>query len=273
MSEVDSGAGAAHILGYHLLPGTPMASDALLSQLLSALVAALQLEAGVDLASWLLALARLIPSLALVPGLGLGVLPLPTRIAIGLSLTASAGWCRQGPTTPLSELSAGRIVYELGAGMPLALAATVSLWAAVETGAVADWLRQDPRRRAVAGLGLPATSLGTVLGLLSVVGFLGAGGPARLASASLWPAPKALELPALAAQLVLGIDLAVHLAAPLLAGAVVLGLTQGLLGRLFDVRALGNSARALLLLCLAAILLESTQEALQESLGAALRPG
>lgn len=250
-----------------------MASDALLYPLSGAHLTQLLRSEGVDLAGWLLAFARLVPSLALVPGLGLGVLPLPTRIAVGLALCASAGWYSQGTATPLSELTAGRLLAELQAGLPMAVAAAAGLWAAIETGAVADWLRQDPQRRPIAGLGLPATSLGTVLGLLSVVGFLGVGGPARLASAALLPAPEGLDLRALAAHLVVALDLSVHLAAPVLAGAVVLGLTQGLMGRLLDVRPLGASARALLLLCLAALLLERTQERLLEHLANALRSG
>src|SRR6478609_3070347 len=86
---------------------------------------------GANLAAWGAAWARLAPTLVLVPAFGLGLLPITLRVAFALVLGAAFAPVLSPavaalPAVPWPRLLAG----ELARGLPVAISASVSLWAA-----------------------------------------------------------------------------------------------------------------------------------------------
>jgi type III secretory pathway component EscT len=194
-------------------------------------------EAGVDLASVGLAWARLAPTVAIVPAFGLRAMPGPARAALALLLAFTIAPAVQPVSSPQPTPWAAALVVEAARGVPLAIASAVPLWAATMAGGLADAARGAGEGPQLAVLEGRATPLGALFGLLASLGFLGSGGPARVAleAASLGAHPTAAGPAAVAARVVLllahGITIAFSLAAPLIGAAVVVEIAAALAGR------------------------------------------
>jgi flagellar biosynthesis protein FliR len=207
-----------------------------------------------------LAWARVLPTVTLVPAFGLRALPAPARFVVGLALAASI-------YPALVPIAATRgdapwllvALVQVVLGLPVALAAAIPLWAATMAGGVVDALRGSPRGSGLAVVEGRPSSFGVLFALFASVVFLATGGPARAAAAlaeGTFP-----EHPLLAAgqSLVAGIGLAVAIAGPLLAAAVVLELAFALVSRASSpaqIQGLLAPLRALGLLAVVAIVLE-----------------
>ncbi len=173
------------------------------SGLIAALVAELE-RSGLDLRALGLGWARVAPVVAIVPAFGLRALPTVVRAFMGLCLAACIAPAIRADATQLPW--AWAIVVAFLHGLPVAIAAAVPLWAATMIGGAVD---------AVAS---------TI--------FLTTGGPARvvqaLASPSLSPD---LSLLRVAWNLSAGIQIAISVAAPVLAASIVVESSTALLAR------------------------------------------
>jgi type III secretory pathway component EscT len=222
-----------------------------------------------DLEGLGLAWARFAPTLAIVPAFGLKALPTPARGILGLALAAAIYPAlvpvvvdRQAAPWPVVALE------QILLGIPVALAAAIPLWAATMAGGLVDALRgaQDGSGLAVVE-GTKATPLAVLLSLLASLVFLATGGPARVAASlatvtpTVWGSRLWVEHPLLSASqaIVAGIGLAVAIAGPLLAAAVVLEIAFALVARAASpaqVHALLAPLRAIGVLAVVAIVLE-----------------
>jgi type III secretory pathway component EscT len=218
-----------------------------------------------DLQGLGLAWARCAPTLAIVPAFGLRALPYAARAILGLALAAGiypalVPIAAAHDGTPWAALALFQIVL----GLPVALAAAIPLWAATMAGGLVDSLRGAGESLDFAVVeGTKASPFGVLLSLIASLVFLSTGGPARvtaaLATATLGDHPLLSAMNALVG----GIGLAVAIAAPLLAAAVVLELVFALVARAASpaqVHALIAPVRALALLAMAGLLLERMAE-------------
>jgi type III secretory pathway component EscT len=223
-------------------------------------------RSGVNLSSWLLGAARLLPSVILIPVLGLRALPTVARLVAALALATS--------TAPaLAGLDAGgepwlaTLLSEIAVGLPLAIGAASTLWVASMGGNLLDQLAQQPHRpRAFDMADATLSPFGVLLSLGAAVAFFTLGGPARLVAAlAAAPAPSEATVRDVVLGLLQGIHVAVLLAAPLLVLVAFFELLQGLWLRLWT--PLGTAhwlgpARFVVLIAVAALLLDRFFEAL-----------
>jgi type III secretory pathway component EscT len=213
-----------------------------------------------ELAAMGLAWARVFPTVSLVPAFGLKALPTSARGILALALAASiypalVPIVQTERSLPWVVLALEQIVL----GLPVALAASIPLWAATMAGGLVDTLRGSQDGPGLAVVEGRASSFGILLSLLASVVFLSTGGPARAAAAL-----TSYELPGhplLAAthDLVAGIGIAVAIGGPLLAAAVVLEVAFALVARAASpaqVHALFAPLRAIGLLAVVAVVLE-----------------
>lgn len=213
-----------------------------------------------DLSGLGLAWARFAPTLAIVPAFGLRALPVPARGILGIALAAgiypAVSQANDGRHEPWIALAFEQILI----GLPIALAAAIPLWAATMAGGLVDSLRgaQDGAGLAVVE-GNKATPIAILLSLLASIVFLSTGGPARVASALATASFGDHPLLAAAQSITGGIGIAIALAAPLLAAAVILEIAFALIARAASpsqVHALLAPLRALGLLAVIAIVLD-----------------
>jgi flagellar biosynthesis protein FliR len=187
-------------------------------------------ELGVDLRGWALAWARVTPVLTLLPAFGLNALPVQTRAALGLALAVSIA-----PSLTPAEFSAPfavALLFEAARGLPLALAAAGALWAAGMAGGLADNVRGARETQALPIVDDGTSPLGALLQLLVALVFLEGGGAARVAAAlSENPAVSLGTLWQVAFGLTHAIELALAVAAPVVAVAIVLELANALIAR------------------------------------------
>jgi len=218
---------------------------------------------GVDVAALGLAWARATPAVAIVPALGLRALPGPARAAIALGLAASvypafAGAIAPaigGGAAPWPLLALGEIV----AGVPVAIAAAIPLWAATMAGGVVDALRGAQDGASFVAVEGRATPLGVLFSLLASCLFFASGGPSRVALAL-----AARDLPAhpiarAAHDIAGGVSVAIAIGAPLLAAAIVLEVAAALVARAAtpaQVQAVVAPWKALGLLAIAGVVLD-----------------
>src|SRR5579884_3525917 len=188
-------------------------------------------HAGVDLTALGLAWARATPSIALVPAFGLRALPAPARAVIGLAFAASVFPAMGPPATTPSLPWALLLVGEAIRGIPVAIAASVPLWAATMAGGVADALRGSQEAPTAPTVEGRATPLGVPMSLLASAIFLATGGPARVAAALAFRPAGDAPLLAAVHDLVGGIAVAVALGAPLLAAGVIVEIAAALVAR------------------------------------------
>jgi flagellar biosynthesis protein FliR len=230
--------------------------------------------AGIDLRAWGLAWARVAPSVLLIPAFGLRALPTPARIALGLSLAAGIAPAL-GPAAAQGRPWLVLFVVELARGLPVALTASTALWAASMAGGLVDDLRGARESSGLPNVDPGSGPTGALLAMLVAIAFLESGGPARVASVLADPALGFSDpLARAAANLSGGIELAVAVAAPVVAASIVIGVASSLIVRAASpayVEPLLAPLRSLVVLAVAALVLDRMLELLALSARAALR--
>jgi type III secretory pathway component EscT len=225
----------------------------------------------------LLVAARTLPSILLVPALGLRAAPLPLKLAMTFALAATVASAGLDGAVP-AEPGLLSIVRELVAGLPIALGAAGLLWAATMAGDLVADSYQDVGDGTFGAVPGARSSWGVLFSLLGAAGFIELGGPARLLRA-LAGAPPSFDAQ-LAASLgstqwwmlivtqVLGaIDLALAIAGPLLAVSFVTQVAAALTVRASVPLSLGSglpALRAPVVLFLFGLLFQSVAFALFE---------
>jgi flagellar biosynthesis protein FliR len=247
--------------------------------LLDGLTRVLQ-DAGVNAVGWVLAWARLTPSLLLVPALGLPGLPLPLRLAFAavLGVVIAPTLAPAASAAALTQPSLAAVVSELGRGVPVAVGVAIGVWGATMAGNLLDELTgSSSGSRAPFDDAAPGGPLGALLALLAAIAFFELGGPARMLTALASAPPLGIaSVRALAVALARGIQLAVVLAGPLLALAPFLELLSGLTARAAfpaGQRAAFGSLRGLVCFAGAALLLDRFANGIVLWLDRALPPG
>lgn len=168
---------------------------------------------GVELARLGVAWARALPTALFVPAFGLGFLSIPVRAALALGLAVALA--PAVPAPPAGEPWLLSLLAAFLRGVPLAIAASVSLWAAMVAGGVADTAAGSARFRPPPGaLGPKLTPLSTLLGLLAAVAFFETGGAARVVERLAEGAGPALD--AAVKDLAAGVSLGAAIGAPFL---------------------------------------------------------
>jgi len=184
---------------------------------------------GVGPGPWLVAWARALPVVLIVPAFGLGGVAVPIRVvlSLGMAVCVAPGLA----AVPTAGVPLGLVVArEAARGVPVALATAATLWAAVMAGGVVDTLRGARDGSELAVLDAPSSPFGVLFGLLAALGFLETGGAERLARALGEPRVQATFAVA-AERLSDSVGVAVALAAPLLVGSVLLELGSALVAR------------------------------------------
>ena len=235
-----------------MLPVSPPHTD--LAQILQPMLAAL----GVDLRGWALAWARVTPALTLLPAFGLNALPAPTRAALGLALAVSIA-----PSLHPLQIGAPfgvALLLEAARGLPVAIAASGALWAAGMAGGLVDNLRGARETQALPVVDEGSSPLGALLSLLVALVFLESGGAARVVAAlSTTPNVSHGVLWQVALGLTHSVELALAVAAPIVAVSIVLELANALVARAATpahVVALLAPLRSILILVCFALLFE-----------------
>jgi type III secretory pathway component EscT len=236
----------------------------------AALADALTRVAG-DLEALGRAWARVMPSIVLVPAFGLRALPVPARTVMALAFAAcilpAVGPFPAGDPLPWPAA----LLLEVARGLPVAIAASVPLWAATMAGGIVDALRGSQDTVTGPTVEGRATPLGVPMSLLACAIFLGAGGPARVVVALATRAPEGHPLEAAASDIVGGITLAVALGGPLLAASVVVEVASALIARAASpaqVHALLAPLRAIVTLTVLGIVLERLLATLARTIAA-----
>lgn len=207
---------------------------------------------GVDLAAVGLAWARVAPSVALVPALGLRGAPPQLRAGLGLLLAASIAPALGG--APPASPWAGALLREATLGVPLALGAALPIWIATDAGSVIDALRGSNDGAALPVYEGKRGPFGALFALLACAGFMASGGPARVALAAL--SPPGNGAPQIIAALASGASIAAAVAAPMLGAAVVVEASLALVARAATPASLSSAlatARGAILLVLGAL--------------------
>ena len=230
--------------------------------LVSSLARALE-AGGIDLAAWGLAWARVSPTVTLVPAFGLRALPGPARVVLGLALAASITPALvHAPATNLPWAIAA--LAEVAKGLPVAITASTALWAASMAGGVVDNLRQARETAALPNVEPGVTPTGALLSMLVSIAFLESGGPARVARVLAHPALSFQEpLARAAATLASRIELAIAVAAPVVAAAIVVEVASALVARAASpayVQPLLAPLRSIAILGVAALVLDRIVE-------------
>lgn len=213
---------------------------------------------GVDLRGWALAWARVTPALTLVPAFGLNALPAQTRAALGLALAVSIA-----PSLSPAQLSAPfgvALLIESARGLPIALAAAGALWAAGMAGGLVDNLRGSRETQALPIVDEDVSPLGALLSLLVALVFLQGGGASRVAAA-LGGTPELSHgtLWRVALGLSHAVELALAVAAPVVAVSIIAELANALVARSATpahISALLAPLRSILILVTFALLFE-----------------
>ena len=213
---------------------------------------------NVDLRGWALAWARVTPALTVLPAFGLNALPAQTRAALGLALAVSIA-----PSLQPVQLTAPfgvALLLEAARGLPVAIAASGALWAAGMAGGLTDNIRGARETQALPVVDEETSPLGALLSLLVALIFLEGGGAARVVAAL--SSPQTVSHGALwqvALGLTHAIDLALAVAAPIVAVSIVLELANALIARAATpahVVALLAPLRSILILVCFALLFE-----------------
>jgi flagellar biosynthetic protein FliR len=198
-----------------------MPVDAELSALFSAIF-------GAELRAFLLAWARAVPLLLLVPAFGLSAVALPIRMGLAAALAATIL-----PGLPPRASDQPFVVafgQELLVGLPVAVSVAVLSWTAIMAGAIADDLRGARETAALPVFEEPAPPIGALLGLFVGIAFLETGGAAR-AALLLSRAGQAPALGDVIVALAGSIQVALSIAAPFVLGSLLIEVAGGLIAR------------------------------------------
>jgi len=196
---------------------------------LEELVLALTTLWGGDFRGFALAWARVLPVVILVPAFGLSAVALPIRVALAATLALSIAPALRSlpPDTAPLFVALGR---EALVGLPLALATSGLLWAAVMAGGLADNLRGGRENAELPLFEEPLPALSALLGLLMAIAFLETGGAERLAAALSEPR-QTVTFAIAAERLARAVSLAVAIAAPLVAGSMLIEIAAAFVAR------------------------------------------
>jgi type III secretory pathway component EscT len=186
---------------------------------------------GVDPRAWALGFARATPAVTLVPAFGLGAVPPPTRLVLGLSF----GLCI-APALTGQVSGDGPLIVALGrealVGLPVALLASLAIYVATMAGGLVDDLRGGRESVTLPALPEQLPPVAVLFGLLASLAFLETGGAARVAAALGSPLLSArLSWSAVAQAFAGSVDLAFAIAAPLVVASIVLETASALIAR------------------------------------------
>ncbi|MFZ5894212.1 MAG: flagellar biosynthetic protein FliR [Myxococcota bacterium] len=235
-----------------------MTAPALLPELWSRWV----VENGADVNGWLLAWARVSPTLALVPFFGGAALPVAARAGLGFALAVAIAPALR-PVALEAPLSIG-LAIEAARGLPVALAAAVLVHIALMVGGVIDDLRGARNSAALPVFDSEHSPLGALFGLLVAIALLETGAPARLLGALAQVTPSA-SWHGVVASLAAASGIAVAVAAPVVGVAVILSVAEALLARSAapaHVTQLLGPLRSVVLLAVVALALDRIEVAL-----------
>ena len=215
--------------------------------------------AGVDLRALGLAWARVAPTVALVPAFGLRALPAPVRAVLGVALAVSIAPAVGAQATSSLAWPAA-LVVEVAKGLPVALVASIAIWAAVMAGGLIDDLRGARETVGLPHVEPSTGPTGALLALLTSIAFLESGGPARVVAVLARPDLEfSGPLRRAAFDLAGGIELAIVIAMPVLVAAVVVEVASALVARAASpafIQPLLAPLRSLVLLAVVALVLE-----------------
>jgi type III secretory pathway component EscT len=168
--------------------------------------------------------------LTLVPAFGLTALPAQSRAALGLALGVSIA-----PALEPARMSAPfglALLVEAARGLPVALSAAGVLWAAGMAGGLTDNLRGARETQALPVVDDDVSPLGALLSLLVALLFLEGGGAARVVAALVaTPGVSHGMLWQIAVGLTHSVELALAVAAPIVAVSIIVELSNALLAR------------------------------------------
>lgn len=194
-------------------------------------VAALLTSSGIEPRAWALGLARCAPAVTLVPAFGLAAVPVPTRLALGLSLGLCVAPALAG-RVPADGSLAVAMAREAFAGLPVALLGALAIYVAGMAGGLIDDLRGARESTSLPVLPESLPPVSVLFALLASVAFLETGGAARVAAALATPLPGArFSWPAVTSAFAASISLALAIAAPLVLAATLLEAASALIAR------------------------------------------
>ncbi len=225
---------------------------------LNQLIEAARALFGRDFTAWLGAWARVVPVLVVVPAFGAAAVPAPARAGLGVALALSVA--PSVAPLPAGGLPLGlELLRQMAIGAPVAIGAAILVYTAVMVGGAADDLRGARETSSIAVFEGPTSPLGTLLGLLVILSFLEFGGGARIVRALALADASGPGLSSLASRIASSVEVALAVAAPLAASAIVASVAEGLVARASvpaHVTALLAPLRGLLLLAIFALLLD-----------------
>lgn len=231
------------------------------------LLSGLLAHTGIEWQKLLLAWARVLPLVLVVPAFGSRLMPAPARAVFGIGLSLLVL-----PALPAPETMSGTwplsFVQELFRGLPIALTSAAMIWAAMMAGGMTDDLRGASQHQSML---LPdaKTPLAAFLGLFAIIAFLQLGGVAGALAALANDEPRLL-LRAVS-DLVHAIEIAFALVAPLVCVSVVWEVTSAMIARAASpayVQTMLSPLRSLVLLGGFALVLPALFELLMEVVGA-----
>lgn len=191
-------------------------------------------QLGVSWQHVLLAWARVLPLVTIVPAFGSRLMPAPARAVFGLGValllvpSVATGVAADEAAAP-GALLVLRVLRELVSGLPIALATGGLLWAAMMAGGLVDDLRGATGQQSLV-LSDARTPLGALLGLFATWAFLALGGVESALEALLAPPGRAPLLGAVR-ELISALHITFALAAPIVCVSVVWEVTGALIAR------------------------------------------
>lgn len=188
-------------------------------------------QTGVEPRAWALGFARATPAVTLVPAFGLGAVPAPTRLVLGLAL----GLCI-APALSADVSAGGPLAVALGrealVGLPVALLASLSIYVAAMAGGLVDDLRGAREGVTLPALPEQMPPVAALFALLASIAFLETGGASRVASALSSPLLSTrFSWPAVTQAFASSVELAFAIAAPLAVASVLLETGSALIAR------------------------------------------
>lgn len=217
-------------------------------------------RSGIDLTAMGLGWARVAPAVAIVPVFGLRAVPGPVRAVFGLVLAASIAPAIHVDPLPGNHGWIAQLVVSFIQGLPIALATAVPLWAATMAGGVIDAVRGSSETLSMPPAEGRSTVLGVPMALLAGAVFLSGGGPARVLEAlARSTQPSSSMLLKTSIDIASGVEIALAVAAPVLAASVVIEIGAGLIARgsaPAQVHALLAPLRSLGILAVTALMLD-----------------
>ncbi len=194
-------------------------------------LAAIFAENGVDLRAWALGLARVTPSVTLVPAFGLGAVPASTRLMLGLALGLCLAPALASQMSPTGSLLVG-MAREALVGLPVALLASLAIYTAAMAGGLIDDLRGARESVTLPSLPEALPPVAVLFALLGSIAFLETGGAARVVGALSTPLLAArFSWTNVARALSGSVELAFAIAAPLAVASVLVETSSALIAR------------------------------------------